>query len=206
MALTDGEGFDLGPGWGSSSSLLWTGWESVHVPPIPAVETASLREELDGAEDCAHQVTSELDRFEDGEASWNIGSCHGSPPLSSIRPFFNLPLKEAAKVLEVRVSTVNKWMRHHGMTRWPYRKLKSLDTLMQGLWVLVEEGDRERDEVTAVVKLLQSHRDSIENNPCLEICPRAKRIRQAVFKAQNKGRAKHAKRASPPSDLAEINE
>ena len=52
---------------------------------------------------------------------------------------------------QVRVDTVTKWLRHYGISQWPYRKLKSLDTLMQGLWGLVEEGARNKEEVAAVV-------------------------------------------------------
>jgi hypothetical protein len=46
---------------------------------------------------------------------------------AEIQQQFHLPLEEAAKALGICSSVLKKTCRHHGIKRWPYRKIKSLN-------------------------------------------------------------------------------
>ncbi|KAL0491257.1 hypothetical protein AKO1_009967 [Acrasis kona] len=53
------------------------------------------------------------------------------PPLSEITKRFHLPLLKAAEDLGVCQTLLKKFCRQYGITRWPYRKIKSLFTTPQ---------------------------------------------------------------------------
>jgi hypothetical protein len=44
--------------------------------------------------------------------------------------YFNMPSEEAAHKLGVGLTCLKRICRKHGVSRWPYRKLKSLDRLI----------------------------------------------------------------------------
>eukprot|EP00761_Pharyngomonas_kirbyi_P011817 gb/GECH01011843.1/.p1 GENE.gb/GECH01011843.1/~~gb/GECH01011843.1/.p1 ORF type:complete len:320 (+),score=104.21 gb/GECH01011843.1/:1-960(+) len=46
--------------------------------------------------------------------------------LSDLKPYFSLPETKAAKKLGMSLSTLKKTCRRLGISRWPYRKLKSI--------------------------------------------------------------------------------
>jgi len=47
--------------------------------------------------------------------------------LEELEQFFNVPEKQVAKNLGVCLTSLKKLCRHHGIHRWPYRKLKSIE-------------------------------------------------------------------------------
>ncbi|KAL0908482.1 hypothetical protein M5K25_022979 [Dendrobium thyrsiflorum] len=49
---------------------------------------------------------------------------------------FQMPINEAAKVLNVGITLLKKRCRELNIPRWPHRKMKSLDTLIQNIKVL----------------------------------------------------------------------
>eukprot|EP00741_Cyanophora_paradoxa_P025678 tig00000388_g24781.t2 len=49
--------------------------------------------------------------------------------FESISSLFHLPINEASKRLGICVTLLKKLCRRHGLSRWPYRKLKSLERI-----------------------------------------------------------------------------
>jgi len=47
--------------------------------------------------------------------------------LEELEQYFNVPEKQVAKNLGVCLTSLKKLCRHHGIHRWPYRKLKSIE-------------------------------------------------------------------------------
>lgn len=57
--------------------------------------------------------------------------------LSEIRKFFDRPIMKAAKELNVGLTVLKKRCRELGIYRWPHRKLKSLNSLIKNLKVII---------------------------------------------------------------------
>lgn len=55
--------------------------------------------------------------------------------LSEIKKFFDRPIMKAAKELNVGLTVLKKRCRELGIYRWPHRKLKSLNSLINNLKV-----------------------------------------------------------------------
>ncbi|CAH8309773.1 unnamed protein product [Eruca vesicaria subsp. sativa] len=97
--------------------------------------------------------------------------------LSEIRKYFDRPIMKAAKELNVGLTVLKKRCRELEIYRWPHRKLKSLNTLINNL-----KGVGMDDEV----KNLEEHRVLIEKEPDAELTDGTKKLRQACFKAKYK--------------------
>ena len=55
--------------------------------------------------------------------------------LEDLAKYFDLPIIEASKNLKVGLTVLKKKCREFGIPRWPHRKIKSLDSLIQDLQV-----------------------------------------------------------------------
>ena len=51
--------------------------------------------------------------------------------FEKVSKFFNIKLKLACKKLMVSTTTLKKWCRNNNITRWPHRKLKSLERTVE---------------------------------------------------------------------------
>jgi RWP-RK domain len=52
-----------------------------------------------------------------------------------VAPKFGMPLLEAAKQIGVSKSTLHIWCKINGITRWPYRKIRSMEMLISNVQV-----------------------------------------------------------------------
>ncbi|XP_010555736.1 PREDICTED: protein RKD4 [Tarenaya hassleriana] len=100
--------------------------------------------------------------------------------VSEIRKYFHRPITVAAKELNVGLTVLKKRCRELGIVRWPHRKLKSLNSLINN----VKNLGMPVDEVAN----LEEHKRLIEEEPDAELTDRTKRLRQACFKANYKRR------------------
>ncbi|KAL6882620.1 hypothetical protein ACP4OV_011310 [Aristida adscensionis] len=128
--------------------------------------------------------------------------------LVDIAQCFHLPLKEASKTLKIGVSILKKKCREYGIPRWPHRKIKSLDALIQDIESIIGEDTREDAQqamqelkesekqnfaIQALAKrkrMLESEKEAIQQKPALGLQPETKEFREDVFK--RKYRAKNA--------------
>lgn len=56
--------------------------------------------------------------------------------LTDLVKYFDLPITEASKYLRVGLTVLKRKCREFGIPRWPHRKIKSLDNLIQNLQVI----------------------------------------------------------------------
>uniref|UniRef100_A0A6U2GSB0 RWP-RK domain-containing protein n=1 Tax=Hemiselmis andersenii TaxID=464988 RepID=A0A6U2GSB0_HEMAN len=87
----------------------------------------------------------------------------GQVDLQELSKYFKMPEKEVAKELGVCLTTLKKIARSHGINRWPYRKVKSLDRKLRKLDV-VAGGARAGVEGADVHDAPWSHSSSGSSN------------------------------------------
>ncbi|CAN6274454.1 unnamed protein product [Urochloa humidicola] len=95
---------------------------------------------------------------------------------------FCMPIKQAARELNVGVTVLKKRSRELGIPRWPYRKVKSLQTLIDNVQELVKDGDLMRSEV----ERLERKKKLIEERPEVTLDEKTKELRQLCFKERFK--------------------
>ncbi|XP_047063809.1 uncharacterized protein LOC124671484 [Lolium rigidum] len=126
--------------------------------------------------------------------------------LGDIAQYFHLPIREASRTLRIGLSILKKKCRQYGIPRWPHRKIKSLDSLIQDLeYVLndtekdgaeqeehTEKEDEKDDAMRSLAKRkrqLETEMATIHQKPTLDLMNETKQFRQFVFKRRYK--AKH---------------
>ncbi|KAM0869484.1 hypothetical protein ACQ4PT_040631 [Festuca glaucescens] len=126
--------------------------------------------------------------------------------LGDIAQYFHLPIREASRTLHIGLSILKKKCRQYGIPRWPHRKIKSLDSLIQDLeYVLndtekdgaeleehMEKEEEKDDAMRSLAKRkrqLETEMATIHQKPTLDLMTETKQFRQFVFKRRYK--AKH---------------
>ncbi|KAM0866680.1 hypothetical protein ACQ4PT_042467 [Festuca glaucescens] len=126
--------------------------------------------------------------------------------LGDIAQYFHLPIREASRTLRIGLSILKKKCRQYGIPRWPHRKIKSLDSLIQDLEYVLndtekdggeqeEQMEKEEEKDDAMRSLakrkrqLETEMATIHQKPTLDLMNETKQFRQFVFKRRYK--AKH---------------
>ncbi|KAL6633555.1 hypothetical protein ACP70R_026226 [Stipagrostis hirtigluma subsp. patula] len=98
---------------------------------------------------------------------------------------FSMPIKQAAKELNVGVTLLKSRCRELGISRWPHRKVKSMQRLIETVQELGKEVEQGEGDVTRnVVEFLQDTKQLIEKRPDETIDQETRRFGQACFKAK----------------------
>ncbi|KAL3527293.1 hypothetical protein ACH5RR_011949 [Cinchona calisaya] len=113
--------------------------------------------------------------------------------LEDLAKYFDVPIIEASKNLNVGLTVLKKKCREFGIPRWPHRKIKSLDSLIHDLQGEVKR-QQEEDEVAAMAvakrqRMIESEKENIEKKPFLDIQRETKKFRQDIFKRRHRARA-----------------
>ncbi|CAM6044213.1 unnamed protein product [Sphagnum compactum] len=109
--------------------------------------------------------------------------------LNELSRFFHMPITQASKKLKVGLTVLKKRCREFGIPRWPHRKMKSLDSLIQNIQELGKGPEGKTSvPVMSAVKELEHQKRRMEERPGIELAERTKRLRQACFKASYKKR------------------
>lgn len=53
--------------------------------------------------------------------------------IQKVQSVYHRPISEAAQVLDMGVTVLKKQCREQGIARWPFRKLQSIDKLIQSV-------------------------------------------------------------------------
>ncbi|KAL9312863.1 hypothetical protein ACSQ67_018315 [Phaseolus vulgaris] len=118
-----------------------------------------------------------------GRGSGSSGSSKKKKPCAlefeEIKKHFDVPINEAAKQMNVGLTMLKRRCRELNIMRWPHRKLKSLQLLIDNVKEL---------GLAEEVSMLEKHKRLLEKLPGLEISAKAKKLRQACFKANYKRR------------------
>uniref|UniRef100_A0A9I9DCL4 RWP-RK domain-containing protein n=1 Tax=Cucumis melo TaxID=3656 RepID=A0A9I9DCL4_CUCME len=97
--------------------------------------------------------------------------------LEEIRKYFHIPISEAAKEINIGLTVLKRRCRQLNIMRWPHRKHKSLNSLIQNVKEM---------RLTNEVKGLEEHKRLLEEMPNMDLTHTIKRLRQACFKANYK--------------------
>ncbi|PWA89788.1 hypothetical protein CTI12_AA107820 [Artemisia annua] len=99
-----------------------------------------------------------------------------------ISHYFHMPLDKAAKHFNVSLSAFKIHCRLVGIQCWPYRKLLSLERLIN--YVQCKNRGAQTDEKKKeIITMLQAEKKQIEENPELPITKNTRKLRQRIFKA-----------------------
>ncbi|KAJ3705884.1 hypothetical protein LUZ61_009589 [Rhynchospora tenuis] len=93
---------------------------------------------------------------------------------------FSLPIKEAARELKVSVSTLKFRCRELGISKWPYRKIQSLETLIETMLELESTGFQH------TIGEVREELEAMKLNPALEINYETERLRQEIYDSKYK--------------------
>ncbi|KAF2538490.1 hypothetical protein F2Q68_00019105 [Brassica cretica] len=107
-----------------------------------------------------------------------------------MKPYFKMPITKAAKELGVGLTLLKRRCRELGFSRWPHRKLTSIDGLINNLkdHLGKMEGEVNKSKLMNALEILEAEKKMIEEFPDLEFGDKTKRLRQACFKANYKRR------------------
>ncbi|KAL6652219.1 hypothetical protein ACP70R_011144 [Stipagrostis hirtigluma subsp. patula] len=174
---------------------------------IPSGEQEKTSDEVD--------YTSESDSDEDTQSELpppvqkrlRANQKHvASITLVQITQYFHLPIREASKALKIGVSILKKKCRKYGITRWPHRKIKSLDSLIQDVESVLEEETRDgaqqemQDQKERVKhalalkalkkrkRMLETEKEAIQQKPAVGLMAETKIFREDVFKRKYRAR------------------
>ncbi|CAN1137894.1 Protein RKD1 [Linum perenne] len=102
--------------------------------------------------------------------------------------YFHMPITKAARELKVGLTALKKRCRELGVKRWPHRKLKSLQKLIDNVSRMAEAVESEEGvgRLEKAIRLLENERKMLDESPDLELGTSTKRLRQACFKANYK--------------------
>ncbi|KAL4557182.1 hypothetical protein LXL04_035354 [Taraxacum kok-saghyz] len=105
--------------------------------------------------------------------------------LEEIEKYFEMPIVMAAKELNIGLTLLKKRCRDLNIKRWPHRKLKSLQSLIQNVKELGLEEE---------IEMLERQKRMMEKSPEIVFTEKTRKLRQACFKANYKKR----RLTSPP--------
>ncbi|KAJ1403855.1 Serine/threonine-protein kinase, active site [Sesbania bispinosa] len=113
--------------------------------------------------------------------------------FSDLVKYFDMPIVEASRHLNVGLTVLKRKCREFGIPRWPHRKIKSLDSLIHDLQEVAKHPELEDEAaamaVTSRQKMLENEKENIEKKPFMDIQSETKRFRQDVFKRRHRARA-----------------
>ncbi|CAA6672978.1 unnamed protein product [Spirodela intermedia] len=107
--------------------------------------------------------------------------------FEDVSKFFYMPITEAAKAMRVGLTVLKKRCRELGISRWPHRKMKSLNSLIHNVQEL-GKGVAMEDSIRREIETLEEHKRLLEMMPEMQLTERTKKLRQACFKANFKKR------------------
>ena len=101
-----------------------------------------------------------------------------------MQPFLAVPILEAARHLGVGLTILKRRCRQYGITRWPGRKLKSVNNIICRLSSMA--AGVEDDPFSAARNEMEKLREDIICAPTTQLPTRTRRLRQAMFKDKHK--------------------
>ena len=80
--------------------------------------------------------------------------------------YFHMPINDVSSELGICATLLKKICRKHGIKRWPHRKIKSLDNMIEAFERLAEmSGPEDLNTITNDIRELKKKRDFLLKNP-----------------------------------------
>ncbi|KAE9597914.1 hypothetical protein Lal_00029578 [Lupinus albus] len=112
--------------------------------------------------------------------------------LPDLVKYFDVPIVEASRNLNVGLTVLKRKCREFGIPRWPHRKIKSLDSLIHDLQEEAKQHEPECEVAASAVaerkRMLESEKENIERKPSMDIKSETKRFRQEIFKRKHRAK------------------
>ncbi|PNH12387.1 Protein RKD3, partial [Tetrabaena socialis] len=101
-----------------------------------------------------------------------------------LQQVYHLNIEEAARELGIGMTKLKEHCRTLGIPRWPSRKLKSMDKLIESLNERASTEPATKEVIADILAEIESFKRAIYENPCLEVEEDIKRLRQSNFKKE----------------------
>ncbi|KAG2448298.1 hypothetical protein HYH02_006882 [Chlamydomonas schloesseri] len=101
-----------------------------------------------------------------------------------LQQVYHLNIEEAARELGIGMTKLKEHCRTLGIPRWPSRKLKSMDKLIESLNERAAVEPATKEVINDILAEIESFKRAIYENPCLEVEEDIKRLRQSNFKKE----------------------
>jgi len=85
--------------------------------------------------------------------------------FDELREHFHRPINEVSQELGICATLLKKVCRQNGIKRWPHRKIKSLDTLIENFEEIVRANPAEAETIQADITKLRKKREFLLQNP-----------------------------------------
>ena len=85
--------------------------------------------------------------------------------LEELSPYFHLPINDAATELGICSTALKKICRSIGVKRWPHRKIKSLDNMIESLQNLIDANEGDIPKMNLDMEDLLAKRKFLMENP-----------------------------------------
>ena len=118
--------------------------------------------------------------------------------LEQLSGYFHLPINEAATQLGVCPTVLKKMCRNKGVDRWPHRKIKSIDSLIESLQKVIDENG-EAPKLNMDMNVLLEKKKYLLENPNVSYKSVVSKYCINSFRAQ----IQKAKQGSPEKVLVE---
>jgi len=79
--------------------------------------------------------------------------------------YFHLPINQVASQLGICVTVIKKICRRNGVTRWPHRKIKSLDRMIKVLEMSADNAPENKANIQNEIELFKKERASLMRSP-----------------------------------------
>jgi len=85
--------------------------------------------------------------------------------FEELAKYFHLPINQVAKELGVCATILKKICRKNGIPRWPHRKIKSLEKMIQNLQRNLEKNPQDQKHILREIELLNEKKREIIKHP-----------------------------------------
>ena len=126
--------------------------------------------------------------------------------LENLSQYFHLPINDVAKELGICATVLKKICRKNGINRWPHRKIKSIDKMIESLEELTHTNPNDLPSLLSDIETLKEKREFLLKNPnvsyksvvpkyCINACNA--RIQKANLPGSSSPNSKNSPKYSP---------
>jgi len=88
-------------------------------------------------------------------------------PFEELKKYFHVPMKKATKELNICTTVLKRICRGHGLNRWPYRKVRSIEQKIERLQQMTPKTLQEQMDQTNEIVKLRRKRISLLSKPSI---------------------------------------